>query len=143
MRHTELQLKLFEMSVANILKLLFVGIIYLLSFSMCSVQPVNKSKTETAQAPTIDQGTGLVIDEGMGLVITNCTSCHSSKLIMQNRATKEGWKSIITWMQQTQNLWPLGLNEEPILNYLAKNYAPEPSGRRKPLEYIQWYKLNN
>ncbi len=70
-------------------------------------------------------------------------STLTDKRIMQNQVTKGGWKSIITWMQQTQNLWPLGVNKGPILNYLAKNYAPEPTGRRKPLENIQWYELNN
>ncbi len=68
-------------------------------------------------------------------LLEKCT--FASIPVMQNRATKEGWKSIITWMQQTQNLWPLGVNEEPILNYLAKNYAPESTGGRKPLENIQ------
>ena len=128
---------------ADIFKLVVAGLIFLISFSMCSSLKDNKSVNENVQSLTIDVGTGLVIDEGMDLIVANCTSCHSSKLIMQNRATKEGWKSIITWMQQTQNLWPLGVNEEPILNYLTKNYAPEPTGRRKPLENIQWYKLNN
>ena len=128
---------------ADIFKLVVAGLIFIVSFSMCSSLKSNKSENKNVQTPTIDVGTGLVIDEGMGLVVANCTSCHSSKLIMQNRATKEGWKSIITWMQQTQNLWPLGVNEEPILNYLAKHYAPEPTGRRKPLENIQWYKLSN
>lgn len=86
--------------------------------------------------------TGLKADVNLELVIANCTGCHSAKLIAQNKATKEGWRNTIAWMQETQNLWDLGENEERILEYLANNYAPELSGRRKPLENIEWYELN-
>jgi len=89
----------------------------------------------------IDLSTGLIADEGYKMVKQQCISCHSSKLIIQNKATKEGWTNIIQWMQETQNLWDLGKNEEIIVNYLAKNYAPDEQGRRKPLENIDWYVL--
>ena len=85
--------------------------------------------------------TGFIYDEGMQTVITSCTSCHSAKLVTQNRATKEGWIGIIRWMQDTQNLWDLGENEAVIVNYLAKNYAPEARGRRHNLQAIEWYDL--
>ena len=84
---------------------------------------------------------GLKAGEGLELVITNCTNCHSAKMITQNRATKEGWESMIKWMQETQNLWDLGVNQEAIVNYLATYYAPEKKGRRQPLENIEWYEL--
>ncbi|MBL4655116.1 MAG: cytochrome C [Bacteroidia bacterium] len=89
----------------------------------------------------IDLHTGLIADEGYKMVKQQCISCHSSKLIIQNRATKEGWTNIIQWMQETQELWDLGKNEEIIVNYLAKNYAPDKQSRRKPLENIEWYVL--
>ena len=68
--------------------------------------------------------TGFVEDEHMELVIQNCTSCHSAKLVTQNRMSEEGWKATIKWMQETQNLWDLGDNEHKIVSYLAKNYSP-------------------
>jgi len=85
--------------------------------------------------------TGLV--EGVGLMetVNNCTSCHSAKLLTQNRLSKEGWVSAIRWMQETQNLWDLGKNEELIVNYLAKNYPPENKGRREILDETDWYEL--
>lgn len=89
----------------------------------------------------VHTGTGLVAGEGLSLVIANCTGCHSAKLITQNRATKEGWVRVIRWMQETQNLWDLGENEEAIVSYLAKYYAPEEKGRRLPLTDIEWYEL--
>jgi len=87
--------------------------------------------------------TGLVDGRGLSLVIKNCTSCHSAKLIAQNRMSHEGWKSTILWMQETQNLWDLGASEKDILDYLATNYSPMKSGRRKNLETIDWYQLEH
>jgi len=86
--------------------------------------------------------TGFIADDGLNIVISTCTACHSSKLVTQNSATKEGWTDMIRWMQETQNLWDLGDNEEIIVNYLSKNYGPKDIGRRKNLEKIEWYKLN-
>ena len=86
--------------------------------------------------------TGLIAGDNVMLVVQNCTSCHSAKMITQNRATKEGWLSMIKWMQQTQNLWDLGANEEKIINYLAANYSPQKKGRRARLKNIEWYELD-
>jgi len=85
---------------------------------------------------------GLVKNKGYDIVKANCTACHSSKLVTQNRATREGWKSMIRWMQETQNLWELGDNEDIILDYLTKNYAPIYKGRRQNLANVEWYELN-
>ena len=87
--------------------------------------------------------TGLHDDEDLQLIISTCTSCHSSKLITQNKATREGWRSMIKWMQETQGLGQLGKSEPAILDYLAKYYAPVESGRRKNLDVanIEWYIL--
>ena len=89
----------------------------------------------------IHVATGFVNDDGLQTVIASCTSCHSAKLVTQNRATKEGWIGIIRWMQETQNLWDLGNNEAIIVSYLAENYGPEEKGRRDVLSNIKWYDL--
>jgi|AntAceMinimDraft_11_1070367.scaffolds.fasta_scaffold05488_2 hypothetical protein len=85
--------------------------------------------------------TGLVEDIGMREVIFNCTNCHSAELVTQNRMTKKDWLGTIRWMQETQNLWDLGDNEQIILDYLAKNYAPKDKGRREMLKDVEWYLL--
>ena len=87
--------------------------------------------------------TGLVDAEGLMTVVNNCTNCHSAKLVTQNRADKKGWIKMIRWMQETQGLWKLGTNEEIIVNYLAKNYAPKKKSRRANLEIKEeeWYLL--
>ncbi len=89
----------------------------------------------------IHVATGLIDSEGLQVVIASCTACHSAKLITQNRATREGWVSMIRWMQATQNLWDLGESEELIVTYLATNYAPTKKGRRANLKDIEWYDL--
>ncbi len=89
----------------------------------------------------IHLATGFVDGEGLTEVIQNCTNCHSAKLVTQNRMTEEGWVATIRWMQETQNLWDLGDQEELIVNYLATNYAPQKKGRREVLTDIEWYTL--
>ena len=84
---------------------------------------------------------GFVNDEGVSQVIQNCTQCHSAKLVTQNKMSKEGWEATIIWMQETQNLWDLGANQERIVGYLAKNYGPKSKGRRQNLTKVEWYEL--
>ncbi len=88
--------------------------------------------------------TGLKYDANVYTVITACTSCHSAKLITQNRATRPGWESMIRWMQATQGLPDLGNKEPAILDYLAKYYAPQETGRRPNLDLaeVKWYILD-
>ncbi len=96
---------------------------------------------EDAVVDGIHVATGLVYAENFELVRAQCTACHSSKMITQFSATREGWESTIRWMQRTQKLWDLGENEGKILDYLALHYAPEDTGRRPNLDSIQWYVL--
>ncbi len=88
--------------------------------------------------------TGLKADPNLQVIIGSCTSCHSAKLITQNKATRAGWKSMILWMQATQGLQDLGNREPIILDYLAKYYAPENMGRRKNIDIaaIEWFILD-
>ncbi|MCO5725813.1 monoheme cytochrome C [Robiginitalea marina] len=85
--------------------------------------------------------TGFVEGEGLMTVVNNCTNCHSAKLVTQNRMSADRWRATIKWMQETQNLWDLGKNEDIIVTYLATYYAPEKKGRRPNLENIEWYAL--
>lgn len=85
--------------------------------------------------------TGLKQGEGLTTVIAHCTACHSAQVIIQNRMNEERWNATIRWMQETQNLWDLGENQEVIVNYLVKNYPVINKGRRGNLENIEWYEL--
>ena len=89
-----------------------------------------------------DTETGMIVDKDLYMVKAQCTSCHSSKLIVQNRFTRDGWKQKIRWMQAKHNLWDLGETEKQVLDYLEKYYAPAPAvARREALKDIKWYKL--
>ncbi|MEQ9442967.1 MAG: hypothetical protein RIG62_28275 [Cyclobacteriaceae bacterium] len=143
--------------VMGIVMLLLGGIIFLtyqLNKSPENTQPTlaTKAVIETPKPPAAtaetqledgkDVQTGLLAGDGLQVVKSTCTACHSSALILQNRFTREGWHQTIVWMQETQGLWDLGENEAIILDYLAANYAPEaPTGRRIPLNGIEWYEL--
>jgi hypothetical protein len=85
--------------------------------------------------------TGLVDAEGLMTVVNNCTNCHSAQLVIQNRMNRERWIATIRWMQETQNLWDLGKNEDIIVDYLVNNYPPKKKGRREILSNVEWYVL--
>lgn len=87
--------------------------------------------------------TGLIDAEGLMVVVSNCTSCHSAKLLTQNRMNAARWNETIKWMQETQGLWDLGGNQEIIVNYLVTNYPLKKKGRRLKLENIEWYELED
>ena len=91
------------------------------------------SSTAGAEPAQFDPATGLVVAPGFKDVSTQCTVCHSARLITQSSASRDGWLAMIRWMQEGQGLWPLGDREGPILDYLAQHYGPRAGGRRSPL----------
>jgi len=100
------------------------------------------STQDTLQKLTIHEPTGLIMDETFPLIIAHCTSCHSAKLVTQNRATRAGWAAMIDWMQETQGLWKFDEQEPQILDYLSTYYGPVETGRRQNLAVEEWYDLN-
>jgi len=112
------------------------------SFEHLNPKPTNNVYVDHSIENGIHVSTGLIDADGLMTVVDNCTNCHSAKLIMQNRMTKEGWNNSIKWMQETQNLWDLGEDQKTIVNYLVTNYPPKPIGRRAPLMETKWYKLH-
>ena len=126
--------------------LVMIGIISI-TFFACEVEPsvsepsITEMPEDSEVTPEINEATGLVMDETFPLIIAHCTSCHSAKLITQNRATREGWAAMIDWMQASQGLWKFDKDEPQILDYLAKYYSPTESGRRENLKVEEWYEL--
>lgn len=102
------------------------------------------SDTLTSDTLTYDAHSGLVKDTNLRLILANCSSCHSTDLVRQNRFTRDGWLAKIRWMQQKHNLWELSESEDAILDYLEKYYSPTSMDkrarlRREPLTDIKWY----
>ncbi len=128
-----------------------LSIVYLISDPTLSFFKEAKPAEEYAVVPQeddfdkIENGihvrTGFKDAEGLMTVVNNCTNCHSAQLVIQNRMNEERWKATILWMQETQNLWDLGKNEDIIVNYLVTNYPPQKKGRREILRNISWYDL--
>jgi hypothetical protein len=85
--------------------------------------------------------TGLWVDKNWTLVKRHCTQCHTTKIITQNRASKEGWAGMILWMQETQNLWDLGEDLEGVLDYLSRNYGVATNGVNSEMVIEQWYEI--
>ena len=100
-------------------------------FLVSCAAPVKSPDSEATKTPALAKGPGSNFDassfpdaEGRNLVVANCTACHSDKLVRQNRATKEGWRELVRWMQKKQGLWPLDpATEDIILEYLATHYG--------------------
>lgn len=125
--------------------ILFIGGLYL--FVQSNNKPQNIPDVQVVDGNEIENGihvrTGLREGEGLMVVVAHCTACHSAQLIIQNRMNKERWNATIRWMQETQNLWPLGAQQEVIVDYLVKNYPVYKKGRRENLQDIEWYKLSD
>ena len=132
------------LSLTLLVALLGAGMLYVLNnpeqFQQKEPLVEESSPTEAGEIKDgRDVATGFIAEGDYQLVKARCISCHSSKLVLQNRATRDGWEEMIRWMQETQKLQDLGEDEDKILDYLASYYAPEEEGRRKNLTVEEWY----
>lgn len=85
----------------------------------------------SADEVQIDPLTGLKMIGDWETVRNNCSACHSTQLITQQRGTAAQWLAMIRWMQEKQNLWQFDADtEERIIAYLAENYPPRADMRR-------------
>jgi hypothetical protein len=108
------------------MKLLINLLLFLLLF--------NQYATADENALKVDEETGFIIDTHWELAKTHCIACHSARHVTLQRGTRQMWLDMIRWMQDTQGLWKLDKEtEENLLDYLAKNYAPEGEYRRAPI----------
>lgn len=114
-----------------------------LHWQVATPEPVAIAAPEEPVENGIHLATGLIHAEGFELVRANCVGCHSAQLIVQNRNNREGWAQLIEWMQETQGLWDLGQQQDPILTYLSTHYAPQYQSRRPSLQLSEsdWYLL--
>ena len=90
--------------------------------------------TAGGQEVAVDELTGLKMALGWELVRNNCVTCHSAKQFLQQKGTRETWRSVIVWMQGRAGLWPLEAKTEAgILDYLEANHGPGEEFRRAPI----------
>ena len=127
--------------VCSLIVIIAIGSIYFFGTADTELVSIDQEKDSKEIVNGVHLKTGFVEAPGMQETITNCTSCHSSQLVIQNRMNAQNWKATIDWMQETQNLWDLGDNEAVIIDYLVKNYPPSSKGRRAGLTNVRWYEL--
>ena len=137
-----------SLTLLTFITVLSLFLVYDPTFSLFKSNPQNTTyEIAELDEDRIENGihvrTGLVDAEGLMTDVNNRTNCHSAKLVTQNRMSEERWNSTIKWMQETQNLWDLGKNQEIIVNYLVTNYPVKNKGRRENLSNIEWYELEN
>ncbi len=88
---------------------------------------------------------GLAPGTGRKQVLENCTACHSTAIILQNRMPRKQWDQTLTWMQKKQGLWDLEPSlRKAILDYLSthqgtKKSSPQP---HNPLGHQYSYRPN-
>jgi hypothetical protein len=122
--------------------ILFLGLGLVFSSFRQETKKVSDKIAMRSDTTKTDPETGLIVDPNLYMVKAQCTGCHSTKLIIANHFTRDGWKQKIRWMQANHNLWDLGETEKQVLDYLEKNYAPvQMMSRRAPLKNIEWYDL--
>ena len=84
---------------------------------------------------------GLLPGEGRELVLENCTGCHSTAIILQNRMSRRDWDETLTWMREKQGLQELSSHvRDKILNYLEKTQGPQkiPTGQGRSKRMYQF-----
>ncbi|MFQ3190120.1 MAG: hypothetical protein ACI936_001250 [Paraglaciecola sp.] len=116
----------FRVHSVNILRM---SVFILIALVLSAVSLSTHAEEKTIYDPI----TGFVIGENYEIVRAHCTACHSAKLVTQNRMTRENWLETIRWMQKSQGLWPLGAQEQKILDYLESHYSPIAVSRRSPI----------
>ena len=72
---------------------------------------------------------GLPPGKGREQVLENCTACHSTAIILQNRMPRKQWDQTLTWMQKKQGLRDL----EPDLRKTILDYLSTHQGTKKTL----------
>lgn len=115
--------------------------IALLALASCgsdpgSDAPSDTDPTATAEVPEPDDGGfgDLIAAPGSELVVQHCIACHGPRQFLQQRGSRDTWRGLIRWMQKDHGMPKLDESiEDRIVDYLARHYAPEQSGRRRAL----------
>lgn len=69
---------------------------------------------------------GLPDGEGAEDTFYQCTACHSTEIIKQQRVTDARWDEMWTWMVETQGMYePDEDTKKLILTYLKQNFSSE------------------
>lgn len=69
---------------------------------------------------------GLPEANGREEVFFACSTCHSIKLVLQQRLSRDDWDETLEWMVEEQGMPPLDSDRrERVLDYLGGVLGPE------------------
>ncbi len=67
---------------------------------------------------------GLPRSQGYEETAAYCTACHSLRIVMQQRQTRDGWDYLLTWMRDKQGMAePFPEDRELLLDYLTREFG--------------------
>ena len=88
-----------------------------------STQPPTAAPAEPAEG-TFE---GLPATDGVELVYYMCSSCHSIRLVTQQRVTEARWDYLLDWMVKEQSMPELPPEDRAIvLAYLSRHFSANP-----------------
>lgn len=85
----------------------FVMVLAIVGLFVAAITRENAPSLEKSRivlTDSVDAETGLALDPNFAIVKAQCTGCHSPKLILQHRFTRDEWLSKIRWMQRNHKL---------------------------------------
>lgn len=75
------------------------------------------------QAP--DYG-GLPAGDGQVETFANCTPCHSTMIVMQQRLNRRTWDEVLTWMVEDKGMWVMPPElRKTVLDYLVEHFGAD------------------
>ncbi|MEM7327599.1 MAG: hypothetical protein AAF437_02595 [Pseudomonadota bacterium] len=96
--------------------------------SFVALHPLGKEQVSDqarAQFDPNDDYWGLPRTGEYEFVAAYCAGCHSMEIVMQQRATRERWSYMLTWMTEKQGMVALERDDRDLfLDYLVEHFGP-------------------
>ncbi|GJL96088.1 MAG: hypothetical protein DHS20C05_24930 [Hyphococcus sp.] len=82
------------------------------------------TNTNPSQFDPQDDYWGLPRSKGSEETAAYCTACHSLRIVMQQRQSRDGWDYLLTWMTEKQGMAePFPEDREILLDYLTREFG--------------------
>ncbi len=63
---------------------------------------------------------------GRETVFIKCAACHSLRIVLQQRLSRDVWDEVLSWMKEEQSMPELEPElRELILDYLSTHFSPD------------------
>ncbi|GER06421.1 hypothetical protein GCM10007972_01330 [Iodidimonas muriae] len=111
------------------MKLLIIGLwACFFAAAPASAQEPQKTDDEMDMPPDM---AAMVAGEGRETSYYLCSGCHSTKLVTQQRLSRDRWAYLLDWMTKEQGMAELDAESRTIiLDYLSTAYGPSTTQRK-------------